>query len=96
VPQRFVEISYLTTQPIYTLPIVQNNGEKLIYKLAMCDTFKAIKENCGEESANSLPCRHACLSALETLFKDLKIDVSTGMDATMPKDDFCQFSATRV
>lgn len=96
VPQRFVEIAYMSTQNIFTLPIVQNNGEKLTYKLAMCDTFKAIKERCGEEVANSLPCRHGCLSALETLFKDLNIAVTIGMDATMPKDDYCQFSAVKA
>ena len=96
VPQRFVEIAYLSTQPIYTLPIVQNNGEKLTYKLAMCDTYKSVKEKCGEEAAGLLPCRNACLAALETVFKDLNIDVTIGMDATMPVDDFCQFSATKV
>lgn len=96
VPQRFVEIAYLGTQSIFTLPIVQNNGEKLTYKLAMCDTFKAVKENCGEGVADSLPCRHACLQALETVFKDLDIAVTIGMDATMPRDDYCQFSATKA
>ncbi len=96
VPQRFVEIAYLSTQPIYTLPIVQNNGEKLTYKLAMCDTYRSLKEKCGNEAADLLPCKNACLGALETLFKDLNIDVAIGMDATMPADDFCQFSATKV
>jgi len=96
VPQRFVEIAYLSTQSIFTLPIVQNNGEKLTYRLAMCDTFKAVKEKCGEEVANSLPCRHACLRALETLFSDLDLTVAIDMDATMPRDDYCQFSATRA
>lgn len=96
VPQRFVEIAYLSTQPIYTLPIVQNNGEKLIYKLAMCDTYRSLKEKCGNETADRLPCKNACLGALETLFKDLNIDVTIGMDATMPADDFCQFSATKT
>ncbi|MFC1886167.1 hypothetical protein ACFLZM_03825 [Thermodesulfobacteriota bacterium] len=95
VPQRFVEIAYLSTQPIYTLPIVQNNGEKLTYKLAMCDTYKSLKETCGKSAAESLPCKNACLGALETLFKDLNIDVAIGMDATMPEDDFCQFSAAK-
>jgi hypothetical protein len=96
VPQRFVEIAYLSTQDIFTLPIVQNNGENLTYKLAMCSTFKAVKEHCGEETANALPCKHACLSALETLFKDLDIPITLVMEATMPEDDYCQFSATKA
>jgi hypothetical protein len=96
VPQRFVEIAYLSTQPIYTLPIVQNNAEKLTYKLAMCDTYKSLKEKCGKAAADLLPCKNACLGALETLFRDLNIDVTIGMDATMPANDFCQFSASKV
>jgi len=96
VPQRFVEIAYLSTQSIFSLPIVQNNGEKFSFKLAMCDTFKAIKETCGQEIANTLPCRFACLSALETVFGNLNIPVAIGMDATMPRDDYCQFSAAKT
>jgi hypothetical protein len=96
VPQRFVEIAYLSTQSIFSLPIVQNNGEKFSFKLAMCDTFKAIKETCGQEIANTLPCRFACLGALETVFSNLNIPVAIGMDATMPKDDYCQFSAAKT
>jgi hypothetical protein len=96
VPQRFIEIAYLSTQPIFTLPIVQNNGEKLAYKLAMCDTYKALQERCGEAVADALPCRHGCLGALETLFRDLNIPVTIGMDATMPEDDYCQFSAAKA
>jgi len=95
VPQRFVEIAYLATQAIFTLPIVQNNSEKFTYKLAMCSTFNAIKEHCGEDIANALHCRHACLGALETVFNGLNIAVDVGMDATMPKDDYCQFSAAK-
>lgn len=95
VPQRFVEIAYLSTQSIFTLPIVQNNAEKFAYKLAMCDTFKAIKETCGEAIADKLPCRYACLSALETLFGDLNIAAKIGQDAMMPEDDYCQFSAEK-
>lgn len=96
VPQRFVEIAYLSTHPISTLPILQNNGEKLVYRLPRCNTFRIVREKCGEGVAKSLPCRHACLIALETLFKDLNIDVTIEMEASMPKNDFCQFAAAEA
>jgi len=96
VPQRFIEIAYLGTQPISTLPIVQNNGQKLAYKLTKCGTFDAIKEKCGPQVANSLPCRHACLAMVQTVFQDLDIQVNISLEATMPQDGYCQFTATKI
>ena len=96
VPQRFVEIAYLSIQSFLDLPIVQNNGQKLTYRLDKCDIFTALKEKCGQEIADLLPCRHACLAILETLFQDLDINVITGMEAKMPEDDYCQFTATKI
>ena len=96
VPQRFIEIAYLSTQPIFTLAIIQNNGQKLVYKLTECGTFNAVKEKCGSDIVNSLPCRHACLAALETVFQDLDIQTNIGMEATMPQDGYCQFAAIKL
>ncbi len=38
------EIAYLSTQEIATLPIVENNHERLIYRMINCKTFNNIKE----------------------------------------------------
>ncbi len=96
VPQRFLEIAYLSTQPIYEFPIVQNNGEKLVYKMTECGTFTALKQSCGEAVANSMPCRHACLSALETLFRRLDIPATIKMEASFARDGHCQFAAIKI
>ncbi len=96
VPQRFLEIAYLSTQPIYEFPIVQNNGEKLVYKMTECGTFAALKQVCGEAVASSMPCRYACLSALETLFRGLDITVTIKMEATFARDGHCQFAAIKI
>lgn len=96
VPQRFLEIAYLSTQPVYELPIVQNNGEKLVYKMTECGTFAALKQGCGEAVANLLPCRYACLAALETLFRGLDITVTIKMEAEFARDGYCQFAAIKM
>ena len=96
VPQRFIEIAYLSTQPIFTMHIIQNNGQKLAYRIPICDTFAAVTAKCGQEVANSLPCRHACLAALETLFQDMDFKVAIMMEAMMPKNQYCQFAATKI
>ncbi len=95
VPQRFVEIAYLGVLSLPAIKVVQNNGEKLIYRLPQCDIYQAITEKAGD-AAHLLPCRHACLSALETLFAQLDMPVKTEIEARMPQEGYCQFAATRV
>ena len=99
VPQRFVEIAYLSTQEypkFLRLPIVLNNKDELAYKLPQCFLFNKIKEKCGDEVANLMTCKNCCLKALETLGKDLELDVVTNMEASMVKDGYCQFSMKRL
>ena len=95
-PQRFIEIAYLSTQDIPVLPIIENNPERLIYRLVECKAFDSMKAKCGEEIANQLHCRHACLAACSTIHKDLDIDANIEMEASIPKDGYCQFAARRA
>ena len=96
VPQRFVEIAYLSVMSFLALKVVENSGQKLAYRLAQCDIYNGLKEKAGNDVANLLPCRHGCLTALETLFHDLDIAVKVGMEAAMPKEGYCQFAASKV
>lgn len=95
-PQRFIEIAYLSTQDLSILPIIENNHNKLSYRLADCKTFKMIKEKCGEEVANVLTCKNACLAACKTIHQDLEIDALISQTATIPKDGYCQFEVKRA
>ncbi|MEE9435933.1 MAG: hypothetical protein V3V37_04560 [Candidatus Adiutricales bacterium] len=96
VPQRFIEIAYLSTQDIPVLPIVENNVNRLVYRLSECQINKNLKEKCGDKVADALPCRHACLTLCKTIHEDLEIDAIVEMEATMPKDGYCQFMARRA
>jgi hypothetical protein len=95
VPQRFVEIAYLGVLSLPAIKVVQNNGERLVYRLPQCDIYQALTEKAGD-AARPLPCQHACLSALETLFAQLDIPVEIEMEARLPQEGYCQFAATRV
>lgn len=95
-PQRFIEIAYLSTQDISTLPIVENNKDRLIYRMVDCKIFKNIKEKCGDEAANLLTCKNACITACETIHQDLEIDALIQMTASMPTDNYCEFAAKRA
>ena len=104
VPQRFLEIAYLSTQEypkFLVLPIVISYKDELAYKLPECFIFKSINERCGAEVANLMTCQNACLKALETLRKvcleqDLGLDVNITMEASMAKDGYCQFSIKKL
>jgi len=96
VPQRFLEIAYLATQEITHLWVIENNTHRLVYRMAECLIYEKLKERCGDEVAESLPCRHACTTACEVLHRDLEIDATIQMQASMPKDGHCQFAALRA
>jgi hypothetical protein len=96
VPQRFLEIAYLATQDFQHLPIIENNQYRLVYRLKQCKTYEQLKDKCGDEIADSLPCRHACTTACEVLHRELEVDAKVEMQAEMPKDGYCQFAAIRA
>ena len=96
VPQRFIEIAYLSIQPFRELNVVENNQYLFIFRIDNCSIFNALKEACGEEVANQMPCKHVCLTASETLYKDLDLKASVGMDTSMAEDGYCQFAARNL
>ena len=96
VPQRFVEIAYLSTQQFLKLPVTLNSQYELAYRVPQCLLFNTIKEKCGDEVANLMTCKNACLKALETLQKDLEMDVVTDMTASTAKDEYCEFSMKKL
>ena len=96
-PQRFLEIAYLSTYGLEFLPVIENNPRRLVYRIDDCKMFQAIKQECGKNVADKLPCRHACLTAGRTLFNDLDCpEVLIEMEATVSKDGYCQFAITKV
>lgn len=96
VPQRFVEIAYLSTQQFLRLPIILNNQYELAYRVPKCFLFNQIIEKCSDEVANLMTCKNSCLKALETLRKDLDIDAVVDMAASTAKDGYCEFSMKKL
>ena len=94
--QRFIEIAYLGTQKFRILPIVENWSKRLVYRVKDCYTFATEVEQCGQEVANTMPCRYACLAACKTALSRLDLDAIIKMESTMVKDGFCQFALNRV
>ncbi len=95
IPERFVEIAYLSTQPIYSLPITENTSRAFTYKMVFCDTIEALREQCGDEVANRLPCSQGCLTAAARAFSANGFDVEVTQDASLVDGEFCQFTVRR-
>ncbi|MHB8918588.1 MAG: hypothetical protein ACYC4H_11230 [Desulfocucumaceae bacterium] len=93
IPQRFLEIGYLATQPFEILTIKQNNHEALIFEVPECAAYAALVEKCGEKTAADMPCRYGCMAFNQTIYKRFNLDVSLEMTASMPVDGFCRFAA---
>jgi len=96
VPQRIIEIAYLSTQQLLKMPITLNNAYELAYRLPQCQLFNTIKEQCGGKIADLMTCQHACLKALETLRKDLELGAVITMVASTAKDGYCEFSLRKL
>lgn len=96
VPQRFIEIAYLSTQAFLKMPITLNNLEVLEYRIPQCALFNKIKEECGDDVANLMACKNYCLKALETLRRDLEMDAIIDMAKSTAKDGYCEFSMKKI
>jgi len=96
IPQRFIEIAYLSTQHIGTLPVMVNNANELIFQIKECKIYEQIKTKAGEDIARKLTCKSGCLKACETIFSQFEFnDVSIGMNAATNRDGYCEFRITR-
>ena len=80
----------------HRLPLILNNKDELAYQVPDCFLFRQIKEKCGDEAANLMTCKNACLKALETLRKDLELVAVIDMAASTVKDGHCEFSMKRL
>ena len=96
VPQRFLEIAYLSTQQFLQLPVLENYRYRLLYQVPDCYTFKLLKEKCGSQVAALMPCQYSCLEALKIMRQDLELDAIVEMTASATKDGYCEFSIKKL
>jgi hypothetical protein len=92
IPQRFVEIAYLSTQKISTLPISENNIARLIFRIGNCRTYQSVSDRLGQETAGLLSCREGCLNLCQGIIEGLGLEgIETEVFAGMPDQGYCQF-----
>jgi len=91
VPQRYIEIAYLSTQPFKRLWVISNNPKVFSYRLKECNTYQAIRQKYGEEVANKMICKSACFGMLDEIFLHFGFDVELSLETSMAETGSCQF-----
>lgn len=94
-PQRYIEIVYLSIQPFKRLWTLMNSSEAYSYKLNKCSVYKAIEKEYGEEAAKRMTCKKFCLAIIDEAFSYFGFDVETSMEANMVDDGKCEFMVNR-
>lgn len=95
VPQRFIEICYLSVLQIEKLTITESNLKRLGYKIERCSIYNTIREKMGEKISNQMFCKHACSTLAKTLYENMKIETDFHIKALMAKDNYCYFIAEK-
>jgi len=96
IPQRFVEIAFLSTQHLSTLAVIENNRMRLAFQIKGCKIYNEIKNLSGENIAKLLTCKRGCLNTCETIFKNFSFeDITIKMNASTDSDGYCEFMVSR-
>ncbi len=95
IPQRYLEIAYLSIQPFRRLRIVANSSKFISYRLNECSLYKAIEEQYGKEAANKMVCKSACFALIEEILSHFDFDIKPSLETSMADDGKCQFRIER-
>jgi hypothetical protein len=90
-PQRFIEIAYLSTQPFKRLWVTSNSPNVFSYRLKECNIYQAIRQKYGEEVAKKMVCQSACFAMLNEIFLHFGLDTESTLETSMANAGSCQF-----
>lgn len=90
-PQRFIEIAYLSTQPFKRLWVTSNSPKLFSYRLRECNIYQAIRQKYGEEVAKKMVCQSACFAMLNEIFLHFGLDIESSLETSMANAGSCQF-----
>ncbi len=94
-PQRFLEIAYLSTQELYTFPIRYNSNQELRFEINDCKIFKALEGKCSKEDLKDVPCRAGCMNLIKSIFNGCDLDVAIDPKTDPIGSSKCIFSVTK-
>jgi len=75
-PQRFLEIAYLSIQDFFAFPVRINSSSILCYEINDCKVFEELKSRCPREALDVVPCKAACINLIKTIVGHFDLDVN--------------------
>ncbi len=90
-PERYIELAYLSIQPIKRLWVNANSPELFSFEIKDCNIHKSIKEKLGQEAADKMACKETCFKIIEGSFDYFDFDIEKSMPKTMAQDEKCLF-----
>ncbi len=91
IAQRYIEISYLSVQPIKRLWVLMNNSNTFAFRINDCSIYQAIKKEYGEEMAKRMLCKWACFSLIDNIFSYSGFQTDYSLEMSMESSGYCQF-----
>ncbi len=75
-PQRFLEIAYLSIQDLFAFPVRINSSSILCYEICDCKVFEELKSQCPGKALDEVPCKAACINLIKTIVGHFDLDVN--------------------
>lgn len=94
-PERYIELAYLSIQPIKRLWVNANSPELFSFEIKNCNIYESIKEEFGERASNKMICQGTCFKILDETFDHFDFDVEKSAPKTMAKDEKCLFEVVK-
>ncbi len=93
-PQRFIEIVYLSIQPFKRLWVCANTPNIFSYKIKECSIYEELR-GLGEDAVRGLPCKNGCISLLKRAFSEFDLNVEISMESNLAEGDECLFTVKK-
>ena len=94
-PQRFLEIAYLSTQELYAFPVRINSQHEFVFEISDCKIFKALEGKCAKEDLADVPCKAGCVNLIRSVFNGCDLDVAIDAKTDPIGSSKCIFSVTK-
>ncbi|NVM04452.1 MAG: hypothetical protein HWN67_19165 [Candidatus Helarchaeota archaeon] len=93
IPQRYLEIAYLAIRPKDKWGITSSTLHNFNHTIVNCNIFNKLRK-VNENIANKLVCKDLCLNLIETLYKELGLNIELNMTNNIPENKKCIFEVS--
>jgi hypothetical protein len=95
-PQRFLEIAYLSIQDLFAFPVHINSNDILCYEIVDCKVFEELKSKCPGKTLDEVPCKAACINLIKTIVGHFDLDVNIDAINEPLENKRCVFTIHKI